>query len=578
MHRKERDMIRDLQTLLHDALKNNTYDYEVMQDTLDSTLKSSFSYLYFVQKASVEYEELFRYSGDEYTRDFTQVGHLYLDSMNFANFDIDYEFIKPFVTEKFRQSSYDFRFNHFKDLVENPDIFEKIPIVIIDDKVIWDYEIRITKDGATFKLPYRWEFVYEQMRNSKNKMDYVYIYHEIKVLIVNNCYYQRIGDKSNVTGTLNKNTVHDYINSKITIPKTFLKSTGYYEVYSIPEGIYQDRRMTPTEFEKYDGHQSLYTMDSQKGLGQTEKTTGFCVKENGVDIFLLPKNKNIPTKEHGIMMCTVHFPTNNTFEYKVPSESVLDKMIDGKDHPLFDPITPDDIKDEIHDIEYEIKTKTIPKGFELGSMLIPLVDDGDNYVGKLDEYTNDLIWHSSGNIYISCVFMENLHCHTFYTGNSYTVSRGSSIDYAVIEDEDSDEVKPYNMPIPVENFMVFKTSAYTHKTQLMKNVVSLSMHYPNIYEIIDGHIQNDQYQLFYFYDPKYTSLTEYYTKYISDKFKDYGNFESVLNKICFEELRDENWTYIQNRDFQDDVKEIINYVDHIYKYGEADFLDRYLME
>ena len=55
MHRKEIKMKYDLQTLLHDALINNTYDYEDMHRTLDSTLESSFSYLYFLQKARVEY-------------------------------------------------------------------------------------------------------------------------------------------------------------------------------------------------------------------------------------------------------------------------------------------------------------------------------------------------------------------------------------------------------------------------------------------------------------------------------------------------------------------------------------------
>ena len=52
-------MTYDLQTLLHDALINNTYDYEDMHKTLDASLKSSFSYLYYLQKARVEYEELF---------------------------------------------------------------------------------------------------------------------------------------------------------------------------------------------------------------------------------------------------------------------------------------------------------------------------------------------------------------------------------------------------------------------------------------------------------------------------------------------------------------------------------------
>ena len=573
-------MIRDLQTLLHDALTNNTYDYEDMHNSLDSTLKSSFSYLYFVQKASVEYEELFRYSGEEYTRDFTQVGHLYLDSMNFANFDIDYEFIKVMVTEKFRQSDYYFRFNHLKDFVENPDIFQKIPIVIIDDKVIWDYEIRITKDGATFKLPYRWDFVYEQLRNSQNKMDYVYIYHEIKVLIVDNCFYTRVGDGDS---TINKNTVQDYVNSKITIPKSWLNKVKHYDVYSVEDGHYMNRKMTNTEYDRLDGSKETTTMEIKVSLGKTVSANGIKVTEKGEKLFLVPVSQAVPEKEHGIMMCTIHYPTDTVFEYKVPSQSVLDKMIDTKDHPLFDPITADDLKDQIHDIEYETKTKILPKSFEMGTMLIPLSDDGENYVGDLDPYTNDQLRDSTGKIWISCVFIENLHCHTFYTGSQYTTfeerTNENGVDFAVIEKSSG---VPYNMPIPVENFMVFKTLKNTGKSIVAKNVDTLEMHYPNIYHINDKSSIGDKYRLFYFYDPndqlKYTSITDYYFHYIENKLSNYGNLESIINKVYYENLVSPEWTEKQQTEFREVFSNLLNYQYHIYKYGEADFLDRYLSE
>ena len=55
-------MDSELQVLLHDALTNNTFDMNSVNLTLDKALKSSFSYLYYLQKAKVEYEEFMQNS------------------------------------------------------------------------------------------------------------------------------------------------------------------------------------------------------------------------------------------------------------------------------------------------------------------------------------------------------------------------------------------------------------------------------------------------------------------------------------------------------------------------------------
>ena len=578
-------MTYDLQTLLHDALINNTYDYEDMHKTLDASLKSSFSYLYYLQKARVEYEELFRYSGEGYTRDFEKIGHLYLDSLNFANFDIDYDMIRITAKELFRASSYYFKFNHFIDLVENPDIFQKIPIVIIDDKVIWDYEIKITKDGATFKLPYRWDFVYEKLRNPKNGNDYVYIYHKIQVLIVDNCFYKRIGDNGS---TINKNSIQNYSKRTITIPKSWLNTIDYYEVYDA-SGVKLNWRMTPTDFDhKYKDSAKTASFLINVPFGQTKRVNGYSIIYSGKNLYLYPKYHDLPDKSHGLMMVTLHYPTNTTFEYKVPKESVLDKMIGTEDHPLFDVITPEEVKKEIYEVECETKTKVMPKSFEMGTMLIPCEDKGDSYVGTLDVFQNDQLRDSTGNIYASCIFIEGLHTHENYRGSIYTSTFRRSgfgtklcTDISVIEDPDNPG-NPYNMPIPVENFMVLKTDKSTGKTSLVKNTDTIEMHYPNIYMIKDKNVkEGDYYTSMYFYYPmkdvKYTPLDYFYFKYIQDKF-DNEDLEYLINTIYYEldEEFFDGWTDTQTEQFYNMFLEMWNYQYHIYKYGEADFLERYL--
>ena len=48
-------MSAQLQTLLRDALLNNSYDYDAMHNSLKKTLMNSYSYLYSLQKANIEY-------------------------------------------------------------------------------------------------------------------------------------------------------------------------------------------------------------------------------------------------------------------------------------------------------------------------------------------------------------------------------------------------------------------------------------------------------------------------------------------------------------------------------------------
>ena len=161
-------MSENLQTLLRNALLNNSYDYEDMHNTIKNTWMNSFSYLYSLQKAFVEYEELFYFSNDDISRNSKLIGKLYLDKRLYANFDVDYDLIHVLSREEFRLS--DFYNNTFtiKDIVYNPSIFLKIPIIIIDDKVIWDYKMCVKKECTTFTLPFKRKFVIKNERNPFN--------------------------------------------------------------------------------------------------------------------------------------------------------------------------------------------------------------------------------------------------------------------------------------------------------------------------------------------------------------------------------------------------------------------------
>ena len=183
-------MSENLQALLKDALLNNSYDYEVMHNTIKNTWMNSFSYLYSLQKAYIEYEELFYFSNDEDSRNSKSIGKLYLDRRNRANFDIDYDLIHVASREEFRLSDYYLKAITIDDIVYNPKIFTKVPIIIIDDQVIWDYTITVKKDITTVTLPFKRKFVLKDERNSITD-DIIYQDHKIQVLVIDNIYYQR---------------------------------------------------------------------------------------------------------------------------------------------------------------------------------------------------------------------------------------------------------------------------------------------------------------------------------------------------------------------------------------------------
>ena len=132
-------MSTNLQNLLRESLLNNSYDYEAMHNTLRHTWENSYSYLYTLQKSYIEYEEMHYFSNDTVSWNSKKIGKLYVSRLLEACFDIEYDFIHVCNREEFYHSEFYFTQFTIADMVEHPEIFHKLPIIMIDDKVIWDY-------------------------------------------------------------------------------------------------------------------------------------------------------------------------------------------------------------------------------------------------------------------------------------------------------------------------------------------------------------------------------------------------------------------------------------------------------
>lgn len=207
-----------MQQYLRRAFINNSYNSSSTHMSLRKTFDNSFSYLYSLQNSYIEYEEHFIdiKKADENIR---ELNRLYFNKSYKPCFDIDKNLINICNYEAYRGSRYYKQKISFDDIVKNPDIFLKIPVVIIDDHTIWDYQLLLTDDYSTFilSLPSNFVFEYERSNNTDKR---VYKEHKVRIMIIENIFYQRIriNHNTNPSVFLNNST------KTLTIKKSLLKS------------------------------------------------------------------------------------------------------------------------------------------------------------------------------------------------------------------------------------------------------------------------------------------------------------------------------------------------------------------
>lgn len=292
-------MSENLQNLLREALLNNSYDYKPMHNTIKKTWMNSFSYLYSLQKAQVEYEELFYVSNDENSRNSKLIGGLYLDKFLRVSFDIDYDLIRVFNREEFRTSKFYSEEFTIKDMIYYTDIFTKLPIIIIDDQVIWDYKITITKDCTRFILPFKKNFIFTNERNPETD-EPIYKTHNIKVLIIDNSFYQRF--------TMNKSNLY------------FNKDT---KTIKINENLINQMN---TEVIRKDTETDLLSEWKLTNINEMNNNQSYSFQK---EYNRRLKTLQIPQKD-GIMMCSIHFPNIKGKEYELGTQIIPFEYKDGE--------------------------------------------------------------------------------------------------------------------------------------------------------------------------------------------------------------------------------------------------------
>ena len=190
--------IKSLQKYVRRALVNNSYSELSAHLSSKKTWDNSFSYLAYTQHELMGTKE---YSieinkGDENTK---MLHRLYFDNSYKPCFDIERDMISISDEFEYRESEFYKKKISYIDIVNHPEIFKKIPILIIDNHVVWDYSLYITDEYATVYLPMSSNFIFQYERNEENDKR-IYNSHNMKILIVDNIYYQRIYIKKDIIG------------------------------------------------------------------------------------------------------------------------------------------------------------------------------------------------------------------------------------------------------------------------------------------------------------------------------------------------------------------------------------------
>ena len=179
-------------------------------------------------------------------------------------------------------------------------------------------------------------------------------------------------------------------------------------------------------------------------------------------------------------------------------------------------------------------------------------------------------------MYISFFFIKDLYSHEFYFGgNEVTIDDPNHL--MVIEKE---PLVPYECPIAVENFMLFRLQNNSKGYQLVKNTEVLNLHYPNIYSFDGEYVEKgDKYRVYYFYkeetDLKYTVLFDFYFRFLMATFSMYDSIEEILDRIYRNEFEN-TYTDEELESFMEAFNLILNYQYFNHQYNETDFLYRYL--
>lgn len=539
-------VLKPTKSFLTEAFTNNSFGDRATDFGLKAGLENSYSYLYRLQRTLIPYEEYFyttrnqiySYDYDEngnkyyYTEvirneygikvkkkipvKYPELGDFYFDDDRRVCMNIGAQLIKYDQRSRYRdpdigEVDYYGKEITLYEMISNPKIFHQIPVILIDNKVLRDFSVKIYEDHFVLILTTRektvskikendyymkatlgWEFIHELVAvngTRKNEFDEqhqesLYTYHTTVVQMIENTYENEL-----VTKKVYKDNIvgNKYIETGIGTGEfyLYLKNGNNYNIKT------EESTSTPV----------IYT-ESQAKIGSTLET------KQRIGWLDITTNKSQFTDENGkwtlkksLIRNAKVYGTGNTYEF-------------------FDMYTEED----------GCYFATVFIGNErLGGTLLDVDVDGDNVIIDCDKKTNnDINLGDTTQITIRFIFYHYLHKHSGFRGKYITthekevnLSDEAWSDIFMIQKE---ELEDYEMAIPKENMILFRVNKSDYHendnndTWYLISNDNTRCFYSNLFQLRNTQetyirnidVNSDRYGYYYTEDGKrYTSNDEY---------------------------------------------------------------------
>lgn len=473
-------VLKPTKSFLTEAFTNNSFGDRATDFGLRAGLENSYSYLYRLQRTLIPYEEYFyttrnqiySYDYDEdgnkyyYTEvirneygikvkkkipvKYPELGDFYFDDDRRVCMNIGAQLIKHDQRIRYRdpdigEADYYGKEITLNEMISNPKIFHQIPVILIDNRVLRDFSVKIYEDHFVLILTTRektaskikendyymkatlgWEFIHGLVAVNgaqKNEFDEqhqesLYTYHTTVVQMIENTYENEL-----VTKKVYKDNIvgNKYIETGI--------GTGKFYLYLNSGNTYNVKKekgtSTPIEY-----------TESQAKVGSTLET------KQRIGWLDIATNKSQFTDENGkwtlsksLIRNAKVYGTGNTYEF-------------------FDMYTEED--------GCYFATVFIGKD-RLGGTLLDVEVDGDNVIIDCDKKTNnDINLSDTTQITIRFIFYHYLHKHSGFRGKYITthekevnLTDEAWSDIFMIQKE---ELEDYDMAIPKENMILFRVN------------------------------------------------------------------------------------------------------------------------
>lgn len=542
-------VLKPSESFLTEAFTNNSFGDRATDLGLKAGLENSYSYLYRLQRNLITYEEYFYTTRNQiYNFDYDSEGNKFyyrevirneygrkvkkripIKNPNLGDFYFD-DSRRVCINFGVQLTSFEERSRYrtdidkdfydreitLKEILDNPDIFHRLPVIVLDNRVLRDFSIKIYEDYFTLILTRRikennaikktylgWDYIYQNLFDEEHQ-EYSYQNHKFFIQIIENVM---------MTNDFDMKKVYKYTNT-LSTPVT----TNYYIEQEVGSNIY-----------------SCFIKNTGK--------------------YLLNRNKQLETfTEDDIKKMSNVTLVNSielgTFEIKINSSSL--KIDSNRDATISLDFIRSYLKDDVCTLYKE------EDGCYFASIFIsdnPLSgDDSYKSAGMLldvdvtdsgleihfDEPTKNLLSNRLDEITIRFNFYRYLHKHKGFRGNYIETHEYEDelelqawSDVFMIQKE---ELKDYDMAIPKENLVIFKMNKEDKDSGIVNLMPNNTVHcyYSNIFQIrnrqeriiVNNNPVSNRYKYYYTSDGKCYNP---YDEYVGNEDKSPEEVKKLLN-------------------------------------------------